>query len=264
MTGVFLTQEYKWVRLNCATIYRSDHFLEYCVHKRRRLPPYEGIIAQLEYKEEFKKLQKETEARIREQYPETAGQFRMPALTPGLLETLETKKVDVVLMDNLFDTSVSLCEFKPSNSIDPYEIYLPVPIFSNGDVIKSIYRGGPLLSAPESAAGWAQIVEFVRERQPSAKIFFLAGHYCTSFEKPERFRRARDFYIEFSRIAGATSINILPPLDLPLELTRMPEDFAHYDFAVYRALAGHLYLSLICKWPGWANHYVLSSDVLAF
>ena len=120
-----------------------------------------------------------------------------------------------------------------------------------------------MLSARESADGWAKIVEFVRERQPSARIFFLAAHYCTSLEKPERYRLARDFYIEFSRIA-CEPINILPPLALPPELTRMPEDFAHFDFSVYRALAGYLHLSLTCKWPGWSNHHVLPVDVLAF
>src|ERR1700733_12997507 len=109
MTGLFLTQEYKWVRLNFATIYRSDHFLDYCVYKRKRLPPYEQVVAPLEYKEEFKKLQKETVARIREQYPEAVGQFHMPALSPSLLKVLETEQVDVILMDNLFDAAIALC-----------------------------------------------------------------------------------------------------------------------------------------------------------
>jgi len=264
MTGIFLTEEYKWVRLNFATIYRSHHFLEYCAYKRKQLPPFEKIVADLEYRDEFKKRQAETEARIREQYPETVGQFRMPANTPNLITTLENEQLDIVLMDNLYDTEARLYEAMPSPTHPAYEIYLRLGNFSNDSDLKKIYKRGEFLSPQKSAEGWLQIVDFVRERQPSAKIFFLAAHYCTSLEVPDRYRRARDFYVEFSRIAGDRNINILPPLELPLELTRMPEDFAHFHFSAYRALAGHLYLDWVCKWPGWANHHTLSDDVLAF
>lgn len=248
MTGVFLSHEYGWNRLNNATIYRSDHFLTYCVDRSKRLPPFEEIVSALEYKPEYASLQAETEARIRENYPESVGRYQMAEETNGLLHNMNNREIDVILMDNLFDTETRLAESLPLPDIQPYEMYLPLGLFSNVEKIRSTYTVGAHLSGKTSATHWLKIIEFVRSIQPDVKIIFLAGHYCTSLENPGRYNRAFNFYKIFSRLCKGKNITIVPPLNLPPELTKMPDDFAHYDLSVYRALAGYIQLGLIGNW----------------
>jgi hypothetical protein len=100
------------------------------------------------------------------------------------------------------------------------------------------------MTAEESLVNWTRIIQYVRARQPKARIIFFCAHSCTSLDLPARHDHAINFFNGLQTSGAELGIDVVPPLDLPPELTRMPQDRDHFDMRVYRALAGRLFTTV--------------------
>ena len=246
LTGVFLMHDYRWERLNNASGLRSDHYLDYFIERTRKMPPKDTLLSMLQFEP---KTEPEARQRVEENYIETCGRFQMPGEGPGLFENLETKAFDVFLFDNLYDIARRSTIYKPRAGEDGFSLYLPLNRFANAIELRERFRYGDYLTGREAAKNWARIIEYVRQRQPQAKLFFLCGHYCTSVDQPDRYRRAVEFYLTLRELGTGLGVHVVPPLDLDIALTKAPDDFYHYDMSVYKALAGYIQANVVGKWP---------------
>ena len=86
---------------------------------------------------------------------------------------------------------------------------------------------------------------------------FFCAHSCTSTDLPDRYERARRFHALLSPLAFDLGIAVIPPFELPPELTRMPEDRDHFDMRVYRAMAGYIMLSEVAGLRGALDFHAL-------
>jgi hypothetical protein len=181
---------------------------------------------------------------LRECYRDQVGHLETSLDKPGLFETLATQRVDLILMDNLHDTYNRQCHYRPRAGERPYSLPFSLSRCENKSDLSQLYEYGPALTAEDSAANWSRIIRFVQQRQPQAKIIFFCAHACTSREAPERFRLMLEFHAVFKPLAAELAIDLVPPFDLPTALTRMPEDWTHFDMSVYRAMAGYIFLKM--------------------
>jgi hypothetical protein len=247
---IFLMSEYKWVRPNNAAVLRSDYFVEKFIERKGYVPNEEEFRALLQWKAGH-----ETDGPrwLIECYRDTVGHLDIPLERPGLFETLETQKIDVVLMDNLHETHSVLLHNRPKLGEQAYSLPFSMSRCENEkELIENFYYGSPL-EAAESVENWVRIIRFVQEKQPWAQILFYCAHACTSTDLPGRHDRTRAFHALMAPRAAELGITVIPPFELPLDLTRMPEDRDHFDMRVYRAMAGHIVLCHLAKLSGVAE-----------
>ena len=242
MPCAFLVNDFKWQRPNNAAVLRSDHFLRHFIHGEGVLPEFDSVLARIRWHQGM-----EQEVRwLRECYRDQVGHLEVPLDQPGLFETLSTQRIDVVLMDNLHDTHVPMCLYKPKAGEAPHALPFCLSYCENERELTEYYEYGSPLEPQESVSNWCEIVKFVQEKQPQARIIFFAAHSFTFKDHdPERCRRAVEFYSEFKPLAAELGIDLVPPFELPLDLTRMPEDRDHFDMAVYRGMAGLIFLKVM-------------------
>ena len=240
LAALFLMSDYKWERPNNAAVLRSDHFVNCFLDEAISLPPIEEFAALVRWKNGF---EKEGPRWLYECYRETVGHLEVPLEKPGLFETLEARQIDVVLMDNLHDTSSSLLEKRTNGGVSAYSLPFSLSRCENEQDLAQEFSYRPPLTAEESVSHWARIIGFVRQKQPQARILFYCAHACTSVDVPDRYQRALQFHDLLTLRAVELGITVFPPFDLPAHLTRMPEDRDHFDMQVYKAMAGHIMLS---------------------
>jgi hypothetical protein len=232
-------QDYKWNRLNNASVLRSDHFVRQFLDQEGGMPSREEFRALIRWKPED---EKQGELWLSECYRDRVGHFETPPDEPGLFETLERKQVDVILMDNLCELHTVLLHRRAQPGAVAYSLLFSMSRCENElKLAQDFYYGQPL-DAAESVASWVRIVRYVRENQSCATILFYCAHDCTSVDVPERYGRATNFSKLLVSLASELGITIIPPLNLPSELTRMPEDRDHLEWKVYRAMAGQMFL----------------------
>ncbi len=236
LASVFLVSTYGWRRLSNAAVERSDHFVTNFIERQDDLPPFDELNARIEWKAPIEIR------RLRECYRDLIGHFEVPLDQPGLFEVLAGPPVDVVLMDNLNDTHMHLTCSRPLEGRPAYSLPLSMSLLVNEAEFARSHFYTPPLTAVESARNWVRIVQFVRELQPQAQIMFYCAHACTMTGLPDRYRRTADFAAFFPTVAPK-NVAVMPPLDLPPDLTRMPDDRDHYDFLVYKAMAAEIFLT---------------------
>lgn len=237
LAALFLMSDYKWERPNNAAVLRSDHFVDKFIDRTGYLPPYDAFRSLLTLKTGF-----EGERWLNECYRDRVGHLEIPMDKPGLFETLNTRGIDVVLMDNLHDSYHLLLHKRPETPGPVFSLPFSLSRCDNEETLVKDFHYGAPLAAEDSARHWTRIIQYVQSKQPKAQIIFYCAHSCTSVDLPDRFARARRFHSLLSPLAETLGIIVVPPLDLPPELTRMPEDRDHFDLQVYRAMAGHIML----------------------
>lgn len=239
LAALFLMSDYKWERPNNAAVLRSDHFVDKFIDRNGYLPSREEFTALVRWKAGF---EKEGPRWLNECYRDTVGHLEVPLEKPGLFETLDTTKIDLILMDNLHDShSVLLCK-RQKNGEPIYSLPFSLSRCENErELVHDFYYDSPLASVT-SVKNWVRIIQYVQEMQPRAKIMFYCAHSCTSVDLPDRYERTLRFHALLAPLAPELGITVIPPLELPPELTRMPEDRDHFDMQVYRAMAGHIML----------------------
>jgi hypothetical protein len=180
---------------------------------------------------------------LTECYRDGIGHLEVPPERPGLFESLETRPIDVILMDNLHDTHGVMLHKRPNGTEPVYSMPFSMSHCENEDELKQQFYYDSPLEAEASVSNWLRIVRFVQSCQPRARIIFYCAHACTSIDRPAQYERIRAFHSLFVPAAADLGIDVMAPFDLPAELTRMPEDRDHFDMKVYRAMAGHIMLS---------------------
>ena len=247
LAAMFLMSEYKWKRPNNAAVLRSDHFVDKFIDRNGYLPSQDEFTALVRWKSGF---EKDGPKWLAECYRDKVGHFGIPAEAPGLFETLETEQIDVVLMDNLHDTHSVLLYKRSADNQPEYSLPFSMSRCENEQELTNDFYYGSPLTAAESVNNWVRIIRFVKEKKPHARIMFFCAHSCTSTDLPDRYERARSFHALLAPLAPELGITLVPPIELPPELTRMPEDRDHFDMRVYRAMAGYIMLSQVTDLSG--------------
>jgi hypothetical protein len=158
-------------------------------------------------------------------------------------------------MDNLHDTHTMLLHKSPRGEEPCYSLPFSLSFCDNeSELTRDFYYGGPL-DPTESVKNWIGIIRFVREQQPRARIIFYCAHACTFVDEPDRYARTLRFHALLAPLARVLDITVVPPFELPPELTRMPEDRDHFDMRIYRAMAGHIVLCHLARLSNVAEPY---------
>ena len=236
MPCAFLMSEYKWQRPTNAAVMRSDYFVGAFLDGSIVPPDREEFRSRFQWKEAFAI---EGERWFNEGFRDGVGTFEVPNASAGLFEVLEEQKIDVVLMDNLHDTHQLLLRTAED---DTFALPFSMSRCMNEHDLAREFHYGPPLSAIESATNWLRIIEFIRSKQPDAQVIFHCAQTCTMNDYRDRQSRAAEFYKVFAPLARNTGALVVPPVDLPYELTRLPEDPDHFEWLVYRAMAGNIFL----------------------
>jgi hypothetical protein len=240
MTAALLAADYGWKRLNHTIIDRSDLFLKYFIY--RAPMPSRALF------ETLFRLKPECagEAHVFDRmFRETTGRFELPADTRPFFENLEHERFDVLLLDNLFDTSNIKSVYRSLTGTLDFEHTFPLHFCEDSSARADSNEFLPRLSPEESARSWAAIVRYLRSVQPEAHIMFLCMPASTLAGDPDRQARAKAFPAALQAALGGDPLEIVPPFDIPPELTKLPDDPDHFDLRVYRALAGRVFTSYL-------------------
>ena len=234
--AVYLMGEYKWKRLNDAKVDRSDHFLANFIDRTGAMPPREEILA---FAAPLPEHEKAFLSELAECYPDTIGLFNCGAGHVPLQQNLDADNIDIILMDNMLETMVH------GWSVDTaagrfFTSTLPFQFCKDKDAILARTRSAPRLTARESVANWKRIIRFFRDAVPRAEIIFACAPCCLSGDDLERHRCSRDFHLLLEDEAEALGIDLIPPLDVEPQYTKLPDDRSHFDNAIYKAMAGHI------------------------
>ena len=259
LAALFLMSDYKWERPNNAGVLRSDHFVEKFIDRNGYLPTQEDFTALVRWKKGF---EKEGERWLKECFRDTVGHLEVPPRQARPFETLATRKLDLILMDNLHDTHSLLLHKKPNAGEATYSLPFSLSRCENERELANDFQYGAPLEPEESVRNWVRIIRFVQNKQPQARIMFYCAHSCTNVDRPDHYARARRFHELFTLEAPGLGITMIPPFELPAELTRMPEDRDHFDMRVYRAMAGHIVLCQMAQLSGVIEPTPASAQVI--
>jgi acyl-CoA synthetase (AMP-forming)/AMP-acid ligase II/acyl carrier protein len=252
----FLMQDYGWTRLNNSAAQRSDLFISQIIEGREP-PPMEqmqaffGVAVDADGPNRF----------LRENYRATVGMTEIDLALPSLWDNLNNAQFDVLLLDNLNDIAQGCLKYR-GDEYDPFDIFFHPHLGSREAEVLSLIEGQPPLTAEQSADNWIRIVQMLKDLQPQAKIIFSCAPYCTAIGDPGRYERAIRFPDLFAGRAQNLGVEVLPPANVPLSLTKLPQDRDHFDMTVYRATAGHIFMAVKGGWPRSAADVLVPKRVL--
>jgi hypothetical protein len=243
LAATFLMSDFKWKRPNNAAVLRSDHFVDQFIDRKGRSVTYDEFRPLVKWPEGD---EKDGEEWLNECFRDRVGHLgNIPLDQPGLFETLETSSVDLVLMDSLHDFNNNLLRYRSKPGEFAWSLPFALNRCANENELRPLFDYGPKLEVKDSINYWVRIIRFVQAKQPRAKIMFFCPHLCTSQDLPERHARLAAFHRMFAPLAPDLGITVVPPFELPYDLTRMPEDRDHFEWLVYRAMAGKIYLEYV-------------------
>jgi len=240
LASVFLISEYKWTRPTYAALLRSDYFVEQFLDEKGGVPPRQEFMNRVRW---HPGAEDDAENWLHECYRETVGHRAIPLDQPGLFEVFETQQIDVVLMDNMHDTQRPLFHYRAKPGEESYNLPFMLNYCANAEDFAADFYYGSAHAPSESVRSWLRIIQYVKQKQPNALIMFYCAHANTSIDIPDRYERTRAFHGLFAPPATELGVTVIPPLELPFDLTRMPEDREHFEWLVYRAMAGQIFLA---------------------
>lgn len=253
LTAARLSADFGVEQTLCVHHNRSDSFVKYFIDRSAKMIDMEFLDNFLVDTDQFR-----VEARrfLENQQPDTVGYFQLQDRRRegvDVFAELAEEPLDIILIDNFMDISAKLMQStRPEWANSP--LFLNPGFYGNPDEIVENFKFTEFLTAKESAENQNRIVQFIRQLQPKAKIFFLCFQYSTSEESPERMARAHAFYDEFKKVV-APDIYLIPPLDLPADL-QMPGDWTHFENPrVYKAIAGYIFLTTQANLPRIGDDY---------
>jgi hypothetical protein len=259
MPSVFLRAEYKWNRLNHASVARSDMFLANFIDRTGDMPRREEIDTFSRPLPEHRKVFMES---VAECYPDTAGLTDCASGQSPLRQNIEADNIDLILMDNMLETYTHSWTFKTPAG-HSFTSTIPFHLCENKDEIFTRHTGtAPRLTPYQSIANWKRIIRFFRETVPRAPIIFACPPYCLSGDDLERYRASRDFYLLIKDEAADLGIVLIPPLDVEQKYTKLPDDNSHFDNVIYKAMAGHIVMCHLAKLSGIVQLFALPDHVI--
>jgi hypothetical protein len=241
LTAAMLAADYRWHRMNNATIDRSDLFVKYFL--RREPMPSRSLIEMLlrlapDHAHESKNL-------FDRMFRDTAGLVELPPTTKPLFENLEHERFDALLLDNQYDTHNIKCSYGSVSGRLDFDFNFPVHWCERPEALEGSLRYSPPLDATESARNWAEIARYLRAAQPAAHIVFICSPSSTFENDAGRRARADAFEAPLREALGNADIEVFSQMHIPRELSKLPADTEHFDLPVYRALAGRVFSSLL-------------------
>ncbi|SFV15112.1 Acyl-CoA synthetase (AMP-forming)/AMP-acid ligase II [Methylobacterium sp. 174MFSha1.1] len=240
---LFLISDYNFVRLNNTALPRSDIFVKNFINGTQTLPNIEEMMRFLDLPADDSN---NSFRYLAENYKEYAGLTEISRDLPTFHANLLNSKFDVLLLDNLIDVDMRLYKFS-KDGMD-FEFGFPMHLAGANNIFNNNLQVTNFLTPEQSADNWISIIEYLKKFQPQAQIIFSATHSCTSDNMPERAARAADFYKIFQEKSKNLDIVLIPPLNLPDELTKGESDWAHFDMKVYRGIAGYIHTLLVAGW----------------
>jgi hypothetical protein len=217
---------------------RSDNFIRYYIDRTSEMIPESYFDELLVYKAHSESQAKQF---LQNQYPAYIGfHDLLHKKDPGstFFDDIRNQQFDVILLDNFMDIAARLMIHRQHPAYSQSPLFLNTGFYNNKEVIES-------LEPERSAENWIVIYRWLRQYQPTAKMFFLPYHSCTSTSSPARYERARAFYPALKKLAQDEDLHIIPPLSPPMHLTKGEENWPHFEKSVYRGLAGYVYLNTI-------------------
>ncbi|WP_156383812.1 AMP-binding protein [Methylobacterium sp. Leaf456] len=233
-------------RLNAVSIVRSDHFVEYFIEQRSKLPEFEKLRELFSYQGHPKEAW--LDGALAENYRELSGRNNLPPETKPFIHNLVYEKFDLLMMDNLGDIGHQLVHYNNAD-LGEFKVNFPVAESARLKEFWPLCKYTPFIETEDSVESWATIIKYLRALQPHARIVFFCTHYHNADSNPFRQERARTFYPLFAKRMAGSGITIIPPIELPPKLYKLP-DMDHFDNPIYRALAGHIYLTTVAKFDG--------------
>ncbi|SFK30300.1 AMP-binding protein [Methylorubrum salsuginis] len=172
----------------------------------------------------------------------------MPPETKPFLHNLMHEEFDLLLMDNLGDVGRKLVHCV-NPELGTFKVNSAVGESPRRQAFWPLCRYTPLIETAQSVECWKKIIGYLKKLQPRARIVFFCTHYHNAADDPVRQERARAFYPLFAERMAGSGVAVIPPIELPSLLYKLP-DKDHFEGQVYRALAGHLYLTTVAKFDG--------------
>lgn len=253
LTAARLEQMFGFEQTHCVHHNRSDAFLKYYVDRSHELIP-KSTFSHLVMKPQFGAVE---QAILDNQYPDDIGYFQLQHRKrqgKSFFDDLRETKIDLILLDNFMDVASMLVEDTSDPEAAGRPLFLNVGFYEQERELTERFRFTPFLSPLESALNWLRIYRWLRELQPQAKIIFLPYHSCSSVTNLQRYERIIGFSSIFSRVAVGENLIVIPPLNVPPELTKGEDDWPHFQDKIYDALAGRVYLEFLetglpLAWP---------------
>lgn len=220
---------------------RSDQFVNYFVDRSE--VPFEGTWLR-DFLKPRPELADTAEAFLNNQYRPYIGyentlKHKVTA-DSDFVKMLETETVDIIMLDNFMDVTSKILRLKSGESPER-KVFFPLHFYENIAEIEEKFEFTDYLTPEESARNWIKIYKFFRQLQPKAKIYMVCWSNATSRANPERTDRILGFYDHVYDMAQGMDLNIIPPLDVPDELTNGPDDWYHMASKMYQAVAGYVF-----------------------
>lgn len=247
-TANYLVADFEFEIMSCVFHVMSEQFVKYYVEKTHELPDLDWLESMFVANDDPKSVHY-ANGMLRNQYPEQMGlwEFSEQDIPSKIrfLDLIENHEVDLILLDNFIDMSSWPMFYTLDPKLSESPIQFVYHFYKNSEELLKKFRFGGYVSPRDSAKNYLKIMEWLKKKQPKAKIAFLSFFGCTSDGNPERQQRALDFYRELSTIAPKEFL-VLPPLDVP-KVLQIEGDWSHVHNSVYRGLAGKLFVDFIIQ-----------------
>ena len=244
-TANYLVADFSFEQLSCVFHVMSDQFIKYYVEKTHILPDLEWLES-LFVPGDDPEAMRYASGMLRNQYPAQMGLWEFPIDEMEnkipFLDLVEKSEVDLIILDNFIDLSSWAQYYKLDPNLSECPIQFVSHLYKNQSELIEKFEFGGYINPKDSAHNYFKIMQWLRFKQPNARIAFLCFFGCTSQNNPERQSRALEFYKELDLLSDGQFL-VVPPLEVPIELQK-ESDWTHVDNSIYRALAGKLYVEL--------------------
>lgn len=165
---------------------------------------------------------------LKNQTYDAIGLHRLKNGTP-FFDAIESKKVDLILVDNYMDLSAKFLIFEGCLEKN---IFLAIENKSvSGLTVPEGWTLGGILPVEEAVACMGRILDYLRERQPLAKIVFMNFPHNTYAQNPDRVARTKLYESSLKK----EGVYFIPCLDIPED--RQTEKRSHFTASQYRIYA---------------------------
>lgn len=233
---------------------RSDQFCEYFIEKSFVIPPLDLIKTYLNPNPDDAVF---ASGLIRNQYPEFIGRYEFNdeelAHIHPFIDTICKENLDLILLDNFMDIVGRTLRFKEEGSYKDSRLFFNLNNYLNQEYIASKFSFDDFLATADSVRYWIKIYQWLRSKQPLAKIVFLCFFSGSSKTDARRYRRLLEFYVQLKEAVIGSSLIVVPPLDFVDDAMKGSDDWTHVKDSTYRALAGYVHLLSISNLDDAAN-----------
>jgi hypothetical protein len=222
--------------LNTVAHNRSDQFYHYYIKKNLPIPPKEYIYDNLVFSEASSEDQKTTTADIMidNQYSDRVGLHRI-SKEKTFLDNIENEKIDIIIMDDFLEVGAIL-SYPKLKKYEKSPLFLRKQDFDNFD---DFFTFGEKIDLVQSVINMNKIMQYLKLKQPNAKIFFIHFPYNMYPSNSSRYQRSDNYHQLFK----STIATIIPPVYIKEEF-QVPNDPSLFSNEIYLRYAAMIHKSL--------------------